>query len=383
MKSFIFIFLFGIHSVSAVTHSLQYFYTGSSGIPGFPEFVSVGMLDGQPFTYYDSVLKKETPKQDWMAQKEGPEYWERQTQTLSGAEQTFKGNIQIAKQRFNQTGGVHIVQNMYGCEWDDETDKVVKVYNQHGYDGEDFLSLDLQTETWTAPNTQAFITKQKLDHNKALMAQKKNYLTQICPEWLKKYVNHGRSSLMRTEPPSVSLLQKTPSSAVSCHATGFYPNRAELLWRRDGEEVHEGVVKGEILPNNDGTFQMSANLKLSSVPTEDWMKYECVFQLSGAEDLITKLEKTKIRSNTGFPAVVVIGVLVGVLVLACVVSGVVYCKKGNHAKLPLSEKSKTSSTESLPSPKLLTEESCTSSRDSDLSSAGSAHSDTPLMKRRI
>ena len=97
----------------------------------------------------------------------------------------------------------------------------------------------------------------------------------------------------------MSLLQKTSSSPVSCHATGFYPDGADLFWRRGGDEIHEGVVKGEILPNNDGSFQMSVDLDLSSVPTEDWMKYECVFQLSGLEDLVTKLEKTNIRTNTG------------------------------------------------------------------------------------
>ena len=87
---------------------------------------------------------------------------------------------------------------MYGCEWDDETDKFVKGYYQIGYDGEDFISLDLQTETWIASTYQAVRTKQKWEHDKALMAQKKNYLNQICPDWLKKYMNYGRRSLMRT-----------------------------------------------------------------------------------------------------------------------------------------------------------------------------------------
>uniref|UniRef100_A0A3B4X7Q8 Ig-like domain-containing protein n=1 Tax=Seriola lalandi dorsalis TaxID=1841481 RepID=A0A3B4X7Q8_SERLL len=58
------------------------------------------------------------------------------------------------------------------------------------------------------------------------------------------------------ELPSVSLLQKTPSSPVSCHATGFYPHRAVMFWRKDGEDLHEDVDQGEILPNNDETFQM-------------------------------------------------------------------------------------------------------------------------------
>ncbi|XP_072225945.1 major histocompatibility complex class I-related gene protein-like [Leuresthes tenuis] len=299
MMKLIFLLFLGIHGVTAITHSLKYFYTASSGLSAFPEYVSVGLVDGVQISHCDSVTNRNVPKQDWMntATAEDPQYWESQTQVCVGNQPTYKANVQIAKQRFNQTGGVHIFQRMYGCEWDDETGEV-RGYDQFGYDGEDFISLDLQTETWIAPVQQAVITKHKWDHNRALMAQMKNYLTQICPAWLKKYVNHGRSSLMRTELPSVSLLQKTPSSAVSCHATGFYPNRALMFWRRDGEEIYEGVEHGEILLNHDGSFQMSADLDLSSVPTEDWMKYECVFQLSGAEELTTKLEKTKIRTNT-------------------------------------------------------------------------------------
>lgn len=96
----------------------------------------------------------------------------------------------------------------------------------------------------------------------------------------------------------MSLLQKTPSSPVSCHATGFYPDRAALIWRKDEEELHEDVDRGEILPNHDGTFQMSVDLNLSSVTPEDWRRYDCVFQLSGVkDDIVTRLDKDKIRTN--------------------------------------------------------------------------------------
>ncbi|XP_045897315.1 major histocompatibility complex class I-related gene protein-like [Micropterus dolomieu] len=191
--------------------------------------------------------------------------------------------------------GAHFAQRMYGCEWDDETGEV-KGFFQDGYDGEDFIVFDLKTETWIAPKPQAVITKHKWD-NQAVIAQRKNYLTQECVDWLKKYVDYGRSSLLRTDLPSVSLLQKTPSSPVSCHATGFYPDRATMFWRKDGEELHEDVDLGEILPNNDGSFQTSVDL---NPPTGDWEKYECVFQLSGVKnDIVTKLEKSKIRTNGG------------------------------------------------------------------------------------
>uniref|UniRef100_A0A8C7X3R4 Ig-like domain-containing protein n=1 Tax=Oryzias sinensis TaxID=183150 RepID=A0A8C7X3R4_9TELE len=184
---------------------------------------------------------------------------------------------------------------MYGCEWDDETGEV-KGYRQYGYDGEDFIVYDLKMESWTAPKQQAEITKHKWENDKDFMAFLKNYLSQECPEWLKKYVNDGRSSLMRKG--KLTLTSHFAIIMGCCHATGFFPHRAELLWRRDGEKIHDGVEKGWILPNNDGTFQMSVDLQLPS--EEDMQRYECVFQLSGVkQDIITKLEKAKIRTNEG------------------------------------------------------------------------------------
>ncbi|XP_037650594.1 major histocompatibility complex class I-related gene protein-like isoform X1 [Sebastes umbrosus] len=294
-----------LHGAAAVTHSLKYFYTGSTGVPNFPEFVVVGLVDEVQIDHYDSNTRRAEPKQDWMSKvtEEYPQYWERETGHRMASQQWFKANIEVVKQRFNQTGGVHIFQRMYGCEWNDETDEV-KGYDQFGYDGEDFISFDLKTEKYIASKQQAVITKHKWDNDTALIAVYLNYLTQICPKWLKKYVNYGRSSLQRTELPSVSLLQKTLSSPVSCHATGFYPDRATLFWRKDGEELHEDVDLGEILPNHDGTFQMSVDLNLSSVPPEDWTRYDCVFQLSGVKhDLVTRLDKAVIRTNRELPSV--------------------------------------------------------------------------------
>uniref|UniRef100_A0A8C5N697 Class I histocompatibility antigen, F10 alpha chain-like n=1 Tax=Gouania willdenowi TaxID=441366 RepID=A0A8C5N697_GOUWI len=325
MKNSFWLFLFLCLSLSllsvpvtSVLHTLRYFYTASSDVSNFPEFISVGYVDDVQIIHYDSNSRTAVPKQDWMKDITDQQFWERETRRAVEDQQRLKHNLENAKQRFNQTGGVHIVQYMYGCEWDDETGDV-DGHEQDGYDGEDFLSLDLKSETWIAAKQQAFITKQKLDHDMAMMSYNKHYYTQICPEWLKKYVNAGRSSLMRTDLPSIKLLQRTPSSPVTCHATGFYPRYAVMFWRKDQEEVFEGVDHGEILPNHDGSFQMSVDLSISLIRAEDWSRYDCVFQLKGVEeDLTVTLDKSVILSNwrkSDGDIVGVVGVVVGGLLL--------------------------------------------------------------------
>ncbi|XP_073318999.1 major histocompatibility complex class I-related gene protein-like [Pagrus major] len=243
----------------------------------------------------------------------------------------FKALTYSLMRLYNQSEGVHVLQEVDGVEWDDETGEV-KGFAQFGYDGEDLLALDLNTLTWIALRPEADIVIPLWDPDKDSMKYYTFLFTQIYPELLKEYVDYGRSSLLRTALPSVSLLQKTPSSPVSCHATGFYPHRASLVWRKDGEELHEEVDHGEILPNHDGTFQMSVDLNLSSVTPEDWTRYDCVFQLSGVkEDIITKLEKDRIRTNEVKPSDMTVPVTAAVVVLALILIGaagfIVYKKK--------------------------------------------------------
>ncbi|CAL9690865.1 unnamed protein product [Knipowitschia caucasica] len=237
---------------------------------------------------------------------------------------------------------------MYGCEWDDETGNV-NGFSQFGFDGEDFIVFNLETETWIAPRAEAMFTKMKWDRDELKIQADKKYLTQICVEWIKKYLNDGKEQLLKTGLelqrfefteaavlPSISLLQKSSSSPVTCHATGFFPGQASIFWTKDGDIYYEGVDFGETLPNNDETFQTSVELDVSSVPSEDWGRYNCVFRLSGYKDeIITRLDKAAIRTNEKptsslIVTVVVLGVFAAVA--AAAVGFFIYKKK--NAKRP-------------------------------------------------
>ncbi|KAL7839161.1 hypothetical protein SRHO_G00258190 [Serrasalmus rhombeus] len=322
MKTFVFLAL-TVHLAAAASHSLQYFYTAVTPGINFPEFTVVGLVDGGQFMYYDSVIRKVMPKTEWIEKREGEDYWTSQSQIAQGSQETFKVSVDNLKQRFNQSDGVHTFQFMYGCELHDGGTKTG--YLQYGYDGEDFISLDQNTETWTAANAKAMITKNKWEGLGAA-ARYKAYLKNTCIEWLQKYVEYGRSTLERKVPPKVDLFQKDSSSPVVCHATGFFPKAVMISWQKNGEDLHDDVELRETLLNQDGTFQKRSSLTVSPEKL-DSDKYTCIVQHVGLEKEM-KLQVSECRVLSGGGSVgIIIGVVVAVLLLVIVAVGVFIWKK--------------------------------------------------------
>uniref|UniRef100_A0A3Q0QQZ9 Ig-like domain-containing protein n=1 Tax=Amphilophus citrinellus TaxID=61819 RepID=A0A3Q0QQZ9_AMPCI len=291
--------LLTISQSESMKHSLKYFITASSGHPNISEFQGVGLVDGVEAGHCDSSNRILELRQDWakkILEKDPRQLHHYSYVCFENLPDFFRGEISRLKQEFDQSGGVHILQRIDGCEWDDNTGEVTGL-ERYGYNGEDFIELDLKTLTWIALKPEAAATKLRWDAEININTTV-DFFTKVCPLWLSTVWDIARGSLQRTVLPSVSLLQKSPSSPISCHATGFYPDRAVMFWRKDGEEIHEGVDHGEILPNADETFQMSIDLSVSSVKPEDWSRYECVFQLSGVEDsIVTRLNETRICSD--------------------------------------------------------------------------------------
>ncbi|XP_036420403.1 BOLA class I histocompatibility antigen, alpha chain BL3-7-like [Colossoma macropomum] len=311
------------------THSLQYHYTAVTARLHFPEFTVVGLLDGEQFVYYDSNIMKKIPKTEWIEKNEDEDYWNEETQTSQDHQDKFKHDVANLMKRFNHIQGVHTLQQMYGCELDD--DGTIRGFWLYGYDGEDFLSLDLNTETWTAAHPKAVITKERWEsEDEALHV--KAYLENECTAWLLKYVAYGRSSLERKVPPEASLFQKDSSSPVVCHATGFFPKAVMISWQKNGEDLHEDVELRETLPNQDGTFQKRSVLTVS--PEElNKHNYTCIIKHSSLEKKVVLLvselrgggSADATTGDHGFNTGIAVGLVLALLLV--IVAGVFVWKR--------------------------------------------------------
>ncbi|CAM4661946.1 unnamed protein product [Leuciscus chuanchicus] len=277
MKKFIIFFIF-IPLVYSELHTFKAAYS-SQRFSGIPEFIAVTTLDGHQIDYYDSNIKKLIPKQDWMKKITSTDMWIDYIEIIEKQQQIYKNNINVLMETFNQSQGVHTYQRMYGCVWDDETG-YSQGFDQYGYDGEDFISLDLKENRYITSVPQASPTVMKWNNDKTQLEYLKQYYDYECVYWLKELLHLSKATSKKTDPPKVSLLQKNLEEYVECHVTGFLFNNTSILWRKNGQTLSDPsnlVESGDTLPNEDGTFQRRVTLY---VLPNIWKKnqYTCVVE---------------------------------------------------------------------------------------------------------
>ncbi|XP_050951449.1 major histocompatibility complex class I-related gene protein-like isoform X2 [Labeo rohita] len=276
-------------------HTFTTTYTEINGqmIAGIPEISSVTVLDGQQIDYYDSEIKKLIPRQDWMKEFASGDKWKEYIEIREQVQQNNTINITILMEQFNQLHGVHTYQRMYGCEWDDQTNDSYG-FDQHGYDGEDFISLDVNQLRYITPVPQGLITANTWNNDRAQLEFLQQYYRHDCVNWLKYFLTLKKADL-EIRVPEVSLLQEDSSSPVMCHATGFYPSGVTITWLRNGQDDYEDVDLGETVPNEDGTFQKIFTLYVNP---EEWKKnqFVCVVEHKGKTIRII-LSEDEIKSN--------------------------------------------------------------------------------------
>nr|AAB69336.1 MHC class I antigen [Sus scrofa] len=306
-------------------HSLRYFDTAVSRPDrGDSRFLTVGYVDDTQFVRFDSDAPnpREEPRAPWI-QQEGQDYWDRETQISKETAQTYRVDLNTLRSYYNQSeAGSHTLQSMYGCDVGPDG-LFLRGYSQFGYDGADYLALNEDLRSWTAADTAAQISKRKFDAAN-VAEQERSYLQGLCVEGLRRYLEMGKDTLQRAEPPKTHVTRHPSSDlgvTLRCWALGFYPKEISLTWQREGQDQSQDMELVETRPSGDGTFQKWAALV---VPPGEEQSYTCHVQHEGLQEPLT------LRWEPPQPPVPIVGIFVGlvlVLVAGTMVTGVVIWRK--------------------------------------------------------
>lgn len=85
---------------------------------------------------------------------------------------------------------------MYGCSWDSETDES-DGFDMYGYDGEDFITLELKNKRYTTPLPQVIPIAEKWTR-KLQDEIIPHYLRYECSFFLKYFLNLANGTLNKT-----------------------------------------------------------------------------------------------------------------------------------------------------------------------------------------
>uniref|UniRef100_A0A8D2KQZ5 Ig-like domain-containing protein n=1 Tax=Varanus komodoensis TaxID=61221 RepID=A0A8D2KQZ5_VARKO len=170
---------------------------------------------------------------------------------------------------------LHTWQMMAGCEVG--LDRPRGRYLRFGYDGSTYLSLEVETLTWTLPTVDGGTPS--LD----LWGSRKSKLLKLslwarCPlggflgaqerpppcQALERFCVHPRDALS-AEPPKVTVAGRAgqdDTETLICRDHGFYPREIDMAWTRDGEVWLQDASHGVLAPNSDGTFYAWLSVRL-------------------------------------------------------------------------------------------------------------------------
>nr|XP_028698453.1 class I histocompatibility antigen, Gogo-B*0101 alpha chain isoform X8 [Macaca mulatta] len=303
----------------AGSHSLRYFSTSVSRPGrGEPRFISVGYVDDTQFLRFDSdaASPRMEPRAPWVEQ-EGPEYWDRETRNAEGHAQTHRENLQTLLRYYNQSeAGSHTIQRVFGCDLGPDG-RLLRGYNQHAYDGKDYIALNEDLRSWTAADTAAQNTQRKWEAC-GEAEEWSVYLEGECLEWLRRHLENGKETLQRADPPKTHVTHHPVSdheATLRCWALGFYPAEITLTWQRDGEDQTQDTELVETRPAGDGTFQKWAAVVVSSGEEQ---RYTCHVQHKGLLEPLTLRWEPSSQS-----AIPILGFVAGLAVLAFLVTGAV------------------------------------------------------------
>ncbi|TFJ96175.1 ATP-dependent Clp protease ATP-binding protein [Platysternon megacephalum] len=285
-----------------------------------PWFSRVVYVDDQVTYVYTSGTKRAEPYTVWMAQNEGPEFWELMTWWGQRFQKWYNTSLNTLSQLYNQSEGFHIIQTKYGCDL--REDNVIQGFYQDSYDGRDFLTFDKETMTWVAADIGAQITKRRWDAEVNDNQQWKRYVEGNCISWLRNALEFGKETLQRKVHPTARVSDRSSHdglTTLSCKVSGFYPRDITVTWLRNGESRQQETYSEGILPSGDGTYQTCVTMEIDP---KIKAHYSCHVE---HESLLEPLSVSWEPHNNLIP--VVAGVITAVVLMGVIIGVVVWKKK--------------------------------------------------------
>ncbi|XP_048059229.1 zinc-alpha-2-glycoprotein-like isoform X1 [Megalobrama amblycephala] len=234
-------------------HFLHYKFTVLTKADTFPEFSAVIVADDRQIKHFSDEERVWILTEDQTEPPKDPpdsrKWFIRQIRTLTNCTNS-------------QCSELHVLQRIIGCELEKLPDGTVNltVFDEYGFDGEDFISFNSDTMKWIDKNPKAKETKMQWDLQTG-RNQFIKYFLKNCIDWISTFNDINKSS------PDVHIsVRKAPDDhsnlVLTCLATGFYPRDVQMNIRRNRTKLRHQTSSG-IRPNDDETFQMRISVKIN------------------------------------------------------------------------------------------------------------------------
>nr|XP_014590068.2 H-2 class I histocompatibility antigen, Q9 alpha chain-like [Equus caballus] len=220
---------------------MSYFYTAVSRPGrGEPRFIAVGYMDYTQFVRFDSdaASPRVEPWAPWV-EREGPEYWERQTRKSEAGERSGPGSRSRPPSPRTGRGLPESKSHPESATW---AGRASPPRVQSAYDGADYIALNEDLRSWTAADTAAQITRRKWEAA-GVAEQHRDYLEGTCVLCLRRYLENRKETLPRTE----RLLQAA-NPIMGITANQIFPQIVtavlavmigSMIWKRSSERLQK------------------------------------------------------------------------------------------------------------------------------------------------
>ncbi|KAI1893201.1 hypothetical protein AGOR_G00121260 [Albula goreensis] len=319
----IIVLFFCLQKSNPETHSLTFQLIGSEG-GNFPAFMETWIVDDVPIYRYNSSVGTETmnPAPDWLNNPEGRSLWQ-EMHVNTRLNKTLMSNVlNSACQHANITGtennAFQIYQALGYCHLN--SDGTRQAYMAHAFNGHDYVSFDVETQTWTAAVSSAVFYKRKREADQFDIIRLSYLYRYLCTEMLKTVLKYA-PWVKERKVPQVRLIEKHALTSseieVTCHVTGFYPRDIRVEWLgAGGLPLVEGVRSGGVLPNGDGTYQLRTSLTLSE-EAQGTQSYSCLVIHSSVSENITVTWVPD--SDSGVWKIIAIVAVLGLILILAVI----------------------------------------------------------------